>query len=163
MTIVNPTIVTPERVVEIMHKAHDGQTDLAGAPYANHPIRVANSMVQPRHQMIALLHDVVEDSDWTFDDLFREGVPLDALATLRLLTHTKGQPYEEYIDAMGDDVDAIVVKMGDLRDNMDVTRLPELGEREIKRLKKYHKAYYRLLFILGTHMTQEAANDGTEH
>lgn len=163
MTIVNPNLISPERVLEIVRKAHSGQVDLAGRPYVNHPIRVANMMVQPRHQMLALLHDVIEDTSVTPEDLLREGVPLDALGTLRLLTKSKGQPYEEYIESMVDDIDAVVVKLGDLRDNMDISRLPDLGDREIKRLKKYHKAYKRLTEALGAHVTQEAANDAAEH
>lgn len=156
-------LISPERVVEIVNDAHKGQTDLAGKPYVHHPIRVANMMVQPRHQMIALLHDVLEDSLITENYLINQGVPMDAVFTLRRLTKVKGQTYDEYIEGMVDDLDAVVVKLGDLRDNMDMSRLPEIGEREIKRLKKYHKAYKRLTQALETHVVQEAANDATEH
>jgi len=160
----NPSegFATPEQVFEIAKEAHEGQVDLAGKPYINHVVRVANMMVHNRHKMIALLHDVMEDSAWTEDSLMKHGVPMDVVFTLKRLTKTKGQPYDEYIEGLTGDIDAVVVKMADLRDNMDVTRLPELGDKEITRLKKYHRSYRRLEEALGLLFNAEN-DDGTEH
>jgi (p)ppGpp synthase/HD superfamily hydrolase len=163
--------MTPEEAVELAKEAHKDQTDFAGEPYIHHVLRVAQQMKMPRHQMLAILHDVLEDSMFTEDYLIKAGVPLDAVFTLGRLTRKKGQSYDEYIDGMLSDIDAIVVKIADLRDNMDVTRLPVLGENECKRLQKYHKAHRRLMAALGElyarktdeEKRMEASNDGTKH
>jgi hypothetical protein len=91
-----------------------------------------------------LLHDVVEDTDWTFEDLVGEGFSKNIIEALRLLTHTDGSPYEDYIERLAANPLATAVKMADLTDNMDFKRIPKPTEKDFARLRKYHRAWQRL-------------------
>lgn len=141
---------------QIAEKAHEGQVDKAGVPYIAHVDRVARSLVAPHHQVLGLLHDVMEDSSWDEGDLFKAGVDPKTLITLKVLTHKKGQPYNEYINGILENFDAAIVKLADLRDNMDITRLPDgLKDKDLKRLAKYHKAYHRLIKAVGKFIDED--------
>ena len=96
-------------------------------------------------KILAVLHDVVEDSDWTFDALAAEGFPPHILAALRCITKTSPtEPYDKFIARVKKNELATAVKLHDLKDNMDITRLPYLSDKDIKRLKRYLKAYKKL-------------------
>ena len=108
--------------MRIAYDAHHGTMDKSGAPYVFHPFTVAESMDDEISTAVALLHDVVEDTDITFDDLRGKGIPESVIVPLRLLTHEKGTDYMEYIRSIGTDPIATKVKLADLSHNMDVTR-----------------------------------------
>ena len=133
-----------QRALEITVEAHKNQTQKDGTPYALHPIRLSLSLESEEQKIVALLHDVVEDTDWKFEDLEREGFSGIIVEALRLVTHTDGSPYEEYIERLASNPLAKAVKKADLTDNMDFKRIPEPTEKDFARLQKYHRAWRRL-------------------
>lgn len=144
-----PTKV-PMSIIELVIGAHGDQKDRAGKPYFDHLKRVATAvdmMVGPdlRYDatLTGLLHDILEDTDVTFIDLNEcDDIPDTVVGAVRYLTKQDGQDYMEYIKIVSSNPIARAVKLADLRDNMDITRLPnELTKADIKRIQKYHKAY----------------------
>lgn len=134
-----------QRALEIAVESHKNQKQKDGTPYALHPIRLSMSLQSEEQKIVALLHDVVEDTDWTFDDLVGEGFSETVIEALRLLTHTDGSPYEDYVERLASNPLAKVVKIADLTDNMDLKRIPEPTEKDFARLQKYHRAWRRLM------------------
>lgn len=132
-----------ERAIDIALRAHAGATDKSGRPYILHPLHLMAQMETDEEMMAAVLHDVVEDSDWTLHDLAREGIPRRVLQALALLTHDKETtPYEDYIAAVASNPLARRVKLADLAHNMDPRRLPpELTSNDLDRLVKYRRAW----------------------
>jgi len=133
-----------QRALEIAVDSHKSQRQKDGTPYALHPIRLSMSLQSEEQKIVALLHDVVEDTDWTFEDLIEEGFNDHVIEALRLLTHTDGSPYEDYIERLASNPLARAVKKADLADNMDLKRIPEPSEKDFARLQKYHGAWRRL-------------------
>jgi len=136
------------KAFDIVSKAFDGVLDKGGKLYINHLIRVAggvlgNTEIREKLTVVGLLHDLIEDCDYTANDLRKE-FPDDIVDAVVALTKVDGISYDDYINNVMNNKLAIYVKLSDLKDNMDVTRLPELGDYEIKRLKKYHKTYLKL-------------------
>lgn len=135
---------------KIASEAFGGKTDRAGKPYIDHLERVASKVPTWGAKCVAWLHDLLEDTDWTIEDLRNHlygGQPAfsnEILEAIEAITHKEGQSYEDYIEQVAQNPLATMVKLEDLRDNMDITRLPRLTDRDIERLKKYHKAYLRL-------------------
>lgn len=133
------------KAAEIAFTAHQGQTDKAGRPYFLHPLTVARiaarSGAGEEAVIAALLHDVVEDTDWTFEMLEAENFPIESIEALKLLTHDKSVPYMEYIVPIKANPVARAVKLADLTHNMDQSRLLEITEADEKRQQKYLKAY----------------------
>lgn len=129
-----------ERALMVALAAHRGQVDKAGAPYILHPLRLMAQMETEAEQLTALLHDVVEDSDYTLDDLRVEGMPDDVLAALKLLTHRKGEAYDVYIRRINGNPLARKVKLADLADNMRLERIPNPMPKDLERLEKYRRA-----------------------
>lgn len=111
------------RALEIARKAHAGQVDKGGDTYIFHPVRVALHCRTEEEKIVALLHDVVEDTDITLDDLRREGFSAEVLDALQCLTKIKGEDYMDFIRRVATNPLATQVKLHDLRDNMDVSRL----------------------------------------
>ena len=134
-----------ERAIEIATQAHKGQKDKAGNDYISHPLRVMAAGKTPEEQIVGVLHDVVEDSDWTFAQLAAEGFSAEILEALICLTKLPDEPYDKFIRRVKTNPLAIAVKLNDLTDNMDIRRLPYLSDKDIKRLKKYLKAYKQLI------------------
>jgi (p)ppGpp synthase/HD superfamily hydrolase len=137
---------TLERAIAIAVEAHTGQFDKAGAPYVLHPVRMMFAMTHADDKIVAVLHDVVEDAEgWTFHRLEAEGFSADVLGGLRSVT--KLHPDEDYDDfiarAMANPI-GCRVKLADLRDNCNLTRIKELGPNDFKRLAKYHRALGRI-------------------
>jgi (p)ppGpp synthase/HD superfamily hydrolase len=129
----------------IASKAFEGVTDKAGKPYFYHLQRVANKQNSDKAKCVALLHDILEDCpDWNVHRLEFEGFSKDVIEAVELLTYKPDVPYPEYIDRIKANKLAVCVKLADLEDNMNLTRLPKLGDKDIERLKKYHAAYLQL-------------------
>ena len=119
------------------------KVDKAGKPYIEHLYRVAIPfLVEPKLYYIALLHDIFEDTDVTEKELLSfEDIDDDSIKILKLLTREKDESYMQYIKKIATDEIAIKIKMSDLKDNMDISRLDKIKDEDIARLKKYHKAY----------------------
>ena len=125
----------------IARKAHAGQVDKAGEDYFNHPKRVADNFYEDNDIIVALLHDVIEDTEITLEQLKEEGFNDAVLAALDAITKREGESYDQFIERVKDNPIALKVKLADLRDNMDILRLPVLTEKDLQRIAKYHKAY----------------------
>lgn len=137
---------TLERAIEIATQAHEGQVDKAGNAYIGHPLRVM-AMGKTEHEKIAgVLHDIVEDTPWTFEMLEAEGFAPEIIAALKCVTKiSENEDYNDFIERVKKNPLAIAVKINDLTDNMDIRRLPYLSDKDVKRLKKYLKAYKKLV------------------
>ncbi len=129
------------KAIETAAKAHDGQVDKAGEAYIFHPLRVMlNVMGGENVKCAAVLHDVMEDSGITEEELRAMGFPENVLNALRLLTRQEGQDYFDYVRTLKPNPIAKAVKLADLADNMDMSRIKEPTEKDYKRLEKYKKA-----------------------
>ena len=134
-----------ERAIEIATEAHRGQLDKAGCDYIEHPLRVMAAGKSLDEKIVGVLHDVVEDTNWTFEDLAAEGFSAEVIEALRCVTKlSESEPYDKFIARVKRNPLAVVVKLNDLSDNMDIRRLPYLSDKDIKRLKRYLKAYKQL-------------------
>lgn len=132
-----------KKAMRLAYRAHHGQMDLGGVPYVFHPYHLAEQMQTEETVCAALLHDVLEDTLLTANDLEREGFSPAIVQAVVHLTHEKQVPYEEYVRQLAADPIARAVKMADLRHNSDETRWPkeEAGtERVLSRREKYRKA-----------------------
>ena len=136
---------TLERAIEIAHEAHVGQYDKAGKDYILHPLRVMERGRTEEEKIVGVLHDVVEDSEWTFEMLEAEGFTPEVIEALRCVTKlSEDEDYDHFIDRVLTNPLAMRVKLLDLEDNMDMSRLDECTEGDIQRLQKYQKAYDRI-------------------
>lgn len=124
---------------KIAYKAHEGQTDKAGVPYIFHPIHIAEQMDSEESCVVALLHDVIEDSDITLEILSKYFND-DIIAALRVLTKKENDDYVMYIKRVKTNKLATKVKIKDLEHNSDLTRLDEVTDRDKKRSMKYWEA-----------------------
>lgn len=124
-----------KKALKICFNAHKDQVDKAGAPYVFHPFHLAEQMDCEDSVCVALLHDVVEDTNVTFDDLIKEGFNENIINALKLLTHNDDTPYMEYVKRIKENQIAAKVKLADLKHNSDLSRL-DLKGNEIP--KKYH-------------------------
>jgi (p)ppGpp synthase/HD superfamily hydrolase len=134
------------RAIEIATKAHEGSTDKYGAPYINHVTRVMDLGQNDNEKIVGVLHDVIEDTQWTFEDLEKEGFSIEVIEALKCVTKTsEDEDYAEFITRVKINPLAVKVKLNDLTDNMDIKRMPEVLESDMKRLNKYLKAYNELI------------------
>lgn len=146
MQISTRVMSTLTRAIEIATEAHKGQFDKSGKDYIGHPLRVMEMGKTEDEKIVGVLHDVVEDSPWTFQELEAEGFSKQITDALRCLTKTsENENYDEYIERIKKNPLAVSVKLNDLTDNMDIRRLPYLSDKDVKRLKKYLKAYKKLI------------------
>lgn len=126
----------------IATEAHKNQKDKNGQPYVLHLFRVMNMGKTIDEKICGVLHDIVEDTDWTFEKLQNEGFSAEIIETLKCLTKTNEEEnYEMFIQRVLSNKLAISVKINDLTDNLDVKRLDLVGEKDIPRINKYLKAY----------------------
>lgn len=133
------------KAVKIAERAHADQVDKMGAPYVLHVMRVMLRGQTDDEKICGVLHDVMEDTPITFDDLKKEGFPDHIIAALRCLTKTSDtENYDDFIARVKTNPLAVRVKLNDLEDNMDIRRLASIGEKEAARLNKYLKAYREL-------------------
>ena len=136
---------TLKRAIEIATEAHKGQMDKAGKEYIGHPLRVMEMGKTEEEKIVGVLHDVVEDSGWTFDALEAEGFSKEVMDALKCVTKkSENENYDDFIERVKKNPLAVAVKINDLTDNMDIRRLPYLSDKDVKRLKKYLKAYKKL-------------------
>ena len=133
------------RAMELAYRAHHGQCDKNGVPYVFHPFHLAEQMDTEETVTAALLHDVVEDTDYTLEDLRAMGFPDPVLEALSLLTHDPSVPYMEYVKRLKNNPIARAVKLADLTHNSDLSRLPAVTERDLERVEKYRRAKALLL------------------
>lgn len=134
------------RAIDIAKEAHKGQVDKAGNEYIDHPLRVMAAGHSVSEKIVGILHDVVEDTDWTFERLEAEGFTTEIIEALKCVTKQwEDEPYDAFIERVKTNPLAVTVKINDLADNMDIRRLKELTDKDLKRLQKYHKAYRQLV------------------
>lgn len=133
-----------DKAIAIAAKAHQGQTDRVGAPYILHPIRVMMRMETEIEMTAAVLHDVVEDTDWTLDELRQAGFPDAVVDAVDGLTRRDGEPYTAYVKRASADPIARKIKLADLEDNMDLRRAVALTEDDLQRMKRYHRHWVML-------------------
>ena len=140
---------TLERAIEIAREAHRGQVDKAGEEYIGHPLRVMEAGRTLEEKIVGVLHDVVEDSEeWSFERLEQEGFAPEIIEALRCVTKLSAtEPYDKFIARVKENRLAVAVKLNDLTDNMDIRRLPYLSDKDVKRLKRYLKAYKQLMGV----------------
>lgn len=131
---------TLERAIAIAAQAHAGQTDKAGAPYILHPLRMMLTLETEAERIVAVLHDVVEDTPVTLDDLRAERFTDEILAALESVTKRDGEDYEAFVLRAGQNPIGRRVKLADLRDNSDISRIPAPTEKDYGRLEKYRGA-----------------------
>lgn len=130
--------------IKLCYEAHKNQVDKGGSPYYLHPIYVALNMESEEQKIVALLHDVIEDTEITIDDLRKKGFSEKIIEAVDAITK-KGESYEEYLKKVKDNELAKAVKIEDIKNNMDVSRLKEITEKDISRIEKYKKALAYLL------------------
>lgn len=136
---------TLERAIEIATRAHAGQVDKGGAPYILHPLRVMLRVAPGPQQIVAVLHDVVEDSDVTFEDLEREGFSAEVVKGLRAVTKVAGESYEDFVARAALDPVGKAVKLADLMENSDLSRIAEPSQKDLERVEKYGRAIAYLM------------------
>ena len=138
---------TLERAIEIAAATHAGQTDKGGAPYILHPLRVMLRVAPGAQQIVAVLHDVVEDSDGnvTFDDLAREGFSQEVIDGVRAVTKIEGEPYEDFIARAALNPVGKAVKLADLAENSDLSRIDRPTQKDLERGEKYRRAIQQLM------------------
>lgn len=129
-----------KKAMKLCFEAHKEQVDKSGIPYVFHPFHLAEQMEDELSTVAALLHDVVEDTEYGLDDLREMGYPEQVLEALALLTHDDSVPYMEYVAKAKENPIAKAVKLADLRHNSDLTRLDHVDERALARVKKYSRA-----------------------
>jgi (p)ppGpp synthase/HD superfamily hydrolase len=130
-----------ERAIAIATEAHAGQVDKAGAPYISHPLRVMRVQDSEEARIVAVLHDVVEDcSGWTFKRLEGEGFSPQVIEALRLVTKIDGEDYSDFVLRAAGNPISRAVKLADLKDNMDLSRIAHVTDRDLERIEKYRRA-----------------------
>jgi (p)ppGpp synthase/HD superfamily hydrolase len=133
-----------EKSLEIALRAYAGKTDKAGREYILHPLRVMAKMKTDLEMSAALLHDVIEDSEITVEELLADGIPAKVVEAVQDLTKQDGEDYLDFVARAKKNRIAARVKIGDIEDNIDVLRLATLEEKDLARIKKYHAAWYLL-------------------
>lgn len=126
--------------LNLCFEAHKNQRDESGMPYVFHPFHLAEQMKDEKTTIVALLHDVVEDTDVTLDDIRNMGFDDEVVAAIELMTHDPNVPYMEYVSQIKKNPISKAVKLADLYHNSDITRLDEVTARDEERLKKYAEA-----------------------
>ena len=129
-----------KKALKLCFESHKDQVDKTGLPYVFHPFHLAEQMTDEVSTVCALLHDVVEDTDCTFETLAEMGFPEQVIEVLKLLTHEEGVPYMDYVAEIAKNPVAKQVKLADLKHNSDLTRMDVVDEWALARTEKYKKA-----------------------
>jgi (p)ppGpp synthase/HD superfamily hydrolase len=134
------------RMLVLVTNAHDGQFDRGGVPYILHPLKVMHYLKtnDEELQCIALGHDVVEDTDITYQDLRNANISERVIAGIAALTKVPGETLEEYKERVFANPDAMLVKLCDLRHNTDIRRLKGVKQKDLDRMAKYHQFYMEI-------------------
>lgn len=135
-------IYTPmtKKALKLCFEAHKDQTDKSGMPYVFHPFHLAEQMTDELTTIVALLHDVVEDTEYTIEDLREMGFPDQAVTAIALMTHKEDVPYMTYVASIKENRIAKEVKLADLSHNSDLSRLAQITPYDEARAEKYKKA-----------------------
>ena len=126
--------------LKLCFEAHKDQIDKSGMPYVFHPFHLAEQMADENTTIVALLHDVIEDTEYTLDDLREFGFAEDVLSAISLMTHADDVPYMEYVVKIKTNPIAKAVKLADLKHNSDMSRLDQITQIDEERAKKYKQA-----------------------
>ena len=129
-----------KKAMKLCYEAHKGQVDKTDVPYVFHPFHVAEQMTSEASTIVALLHDVVEDTDYTLEDIAAAGFGKEIVEAVALMTHEDEVPYLDYVAKLKDNPIAREVKLADLAHNSDLSRLGEIDDETKQRLEKYEKA-----------------------
>lgn len=129
-----------ELALTIATEAHRGQFDKSGVDYIEHPIFVASQVDSEEEKAVALLHDVIEDSSVTAEELLNAGLPETVVTAVQILSKKKGQDYQTYLKTVKSNPLARAVKLADLKHNSDLSRLETITDKDLERLEKYKKA-----------------------
>ena len=135
---------TLEDAIKLALENHHGQEDKGGQPYILHPLRVMCGLQTETERIVAVLHDVVEDSDVTLDDLRAQGYSDEIVTAIDCLSRREDESYDEFIQRIKPNPLAVRVKLEDLRDNMDIRRAGKLGKKALERFQRYQKAWLEL-------------------
>ena len=133
-----------ELAIAITHKAHAGQLDKAGKPYILHPLTVMAQMDTAESKIVAVLHDAIEDSDLTIEELVQEGFPELITNAIAAITKRDGEMYADYLLRVMANAIARKVKIADVTHNMDISRIANPTEKDFQRLEKYKKVLNQL-------------------
>ncbi|OFA09049.1 HD domain-containing protein [Duganella phyllosphaerae] len=133
-----------ERAIAIAEQQHAGQVDKAGRPYIAHPLRVMKAMSNDAERIVAILHDVIEDTDLTLNQLAAEGFPGYVLEALDSVTRRAGETYEAFVARAAKNPIGRRVKYADLQDNADLARIAAPTAADLARTEKYHRAMAQL-------------------
>ncbi|WP_338586332.1 HD domain-containing protein [Pseudomonas sp. MAG733B] len=131
---------TLERAIAIAAGAHEGQVDKGGAPYILHALRVMLKVSTLEERIVAVLHDVVEDCDISLDELRAEGFSETVLAAIKSVTKVPGEAYEDFIARAAQNPIGRVVKLADLEENSDLSRIAQPSWDDLERIEKYRRA-----------------------
>ena len=134
-----------KKALKLSFEAHKDQIDKSGMPYVYHPFHLAEQMKDEDTTIVALLHDVVEDTYITVDDIRKMGFNEEVCEALKLMTHDDNVPYIEYVKKLKSNPIAKAVKIADLAHNSDLTRLDIVDEKALMRVEKYKRAMEQLL------------------
>lgn len=135
---------TLERAIVIAATAHAGQVDKGGAPYILHPLKVMLRMTTLEERIVAVLHDVVEDCAISLDDLRKEGFSEEVLTAIQSVTKVPGESYEDFVERAAQNPIGRVVKLADLEENSDLSRIASPSWEDLERIEKYRRAIGRL-------------------
>jgi (p)ppGpp synthase/HD superfamily hydrolase len=142
-------MATLQRAIELTVLLHSKQVDKSGQPYILHPMRIMLRCSTAEERQAAIMHDLIEDTNLTIEELAKEGFCQSVIDCVNCLTRRDGETYADFIERCCENSMAIKIKLLDIADNMDVTRLDTLGESDLGRLKRYHRARKRLLEAQG--------------
>jgi (p)ppGpp synthase/HD superfamily hydrolase len=140
-----------EKAIHIATEAHKGQKDKAGMPYILHLFSVMQRGQTVNEKIVGVLHDLVEDTTWTLEDLRQQDFSEEIIEAVRCMTKTPEEDYETYLTKVKSNSLALQVKLYDLQDNMNILRLEEIRENDVKRLNKYLRVYRELLQFQKNH------------
>ncbi|UQS17448.1 HD domain-containing protein [Pseudomonas sp. HS6] len=135
---------TLERAIAIAATAHAGQVDKGGAPYILHPLKVMLRMSSLEERIVAVLHDVVEDCGISLEDLRKEGFSEEILSAIESVTKVPGESYEDFVERAAQNPTGRVVKLADLEENSDLSRIASPSWEDLERIEKYRRAIGRL-------------------
>jgi (p)ppGpp synthase/HD superfamily hydrolase len=147
-----------EKAILIAANAHKGQVDKGGNPYILHPLRLMFSRKNETEMICSVLHDVIEDTDVTLDYLRSQGFSEEVLSALNALTRRHNETYDEFISRIINNKIACEVKIADLSDNMDLSRIENPSQEDYERIEKYSKAADRILDAIESYRAYEFAN-----
>jgi GTP diphosphokinase / guanosine-3',5'-bis(diphosphate) 3'-diphosphatase len=132
------------KAIELAKIAHEGQLDKGGSPYIDHPLRVMNALESDEEKIVGVLHDAVEDSNLTLEDLGAAGFGDRIIEAVDAITKREGEKRKDYLNRVMDNRLALKVKIADMSDNADISRIPNPTDKDRERTKIYNKTILKL-------------------